>query len=69
MQCVFRETFEAIPGAVAQVFGGEGYATATTDRTLRAPGSPVCLPVLPTGCATERYIDAGFALIHELLRR
>jgi AcrR family transcriptional regulator len=71
-----RATFEAILGAAAQVFGREGYATATTDRIAARAGVSVgsLYQYFPNKDAilvalTERHIDAGFALIHELLAK
>jgi AcrR family transcriptional regulator len=71
-----KATVEAILGAAAHVFGGDGYAGATTDRIAARAGVSVgsLYQYFPNKDAilvalTERHIDAGFALIHALLAK
>jgi len=65
---------EAILVAAAQVFRRNGYATATTDRIAERAGVSIgsLYQYFPNKDAilvalAERHIDAGFALVRELL--
>ena len=69
-----RATVEAILVAAAQVLRRQGYAAATTDRIAERAGVSVgsLYQYFPNKDAilvalTERHIDAGFALVRELL--
>jgi len=69
-----KATVEAILVAAAQVFRRQGYAGATTDRIAERAGVSVgsLYQYFPNKDAilvalTERHVDAGFALVRELL--
>jgi AcrR family transcriptional regulator len=69
-----KATVEAILVAAAQVLRRHGYATTTTDRIAERAGVSVgsLYQYFPNKDAilvalTERHIDAGFALVRELL--
>ena len=69
-----KATVEAILVAAAQVFRRQGYAGATTDRIAERAGVSVgsLYQYFPNKDAilvalAERHIDAGFALVRELL--
>jgi len=69
-----RATVEAILVAAAQVLQRQGYAATTTDRIAERAGVSVgsLYQYFPNKDAilvalTERHIDAGFALVRELL--
>ena len=69
-----RATVEAVLAAAAQVFQRQGYAGATTDRIAERAGVSVgsLYQYFPNKDAilvalAERHIDAGFALVRELL--
>lgn len=69
-----KATVEAILVAGAQVFRRQGYAGATTDRVAERAGVSVgsLYQYFPNKDAilvalAERHIDAGFALVRELL--
>ena len=69
-----KATVEAILVAAAQVFRWQGYAGATTDRIAERAGVSVgsLYQYFPNKDAilvalAERHIDAGFALVRELL--
>jgi AcrR family transcriptional regulator len=69
-----KATVEAILVAAAQIFRRQGYAGATTDRIAERAGVSVgsLYQYFPNKDAilvalTERHVDAGFALVRELL--
>jgi AcrR family transcriptional regulator len=69
-----KATVAAILVAAAQVFRRQGYAGATTDRIAERAGVSVgsLYQYFPNKDAilvalTERHVDAGFALVRELL--
>ena len=69
-----KATVEAVLGAAAHVFERHGYAAATTDRIAERAGVSVgsLYQYFPNTDAilvtlAERHIDAGFALVGELL--
>jgi AcrR family transcriptional regulator len=69
-----KATVEAVLAAAAQVFQRHGYAAATTDRIAERAGVSVgsLYQYFPNKDAilvtlAERHIDAGFALVGELL--